>query len=255
MSQSMKGLLWKEWRMMRSFFIGMIVLCTVLFIFMSMNSGVYESLVGMITLGLIIIPASLLFSLNMEVNNIQNFLHIPQPAHKLILAKILYSMFISILYMGFLIMLLTVMDAIYDNTVFTFTGAVLYYGYIFLSLIIISMFPAAILLFMWTVHQIWKKYIHTLSIVVILALLFIFGKFERFMSETAFYQTFTHWGKVSIAGLIPDGGGSRINGELVISNELLIFHNAYVGTFIFYGLIVIILYVFSIQLMERRVEG
>src|SRR5690625_2961997 len=86
MSDAFKGLYFREWKMMRGFFIGQFVVLVVM-LFIPIGSNLTDKFLELLTLAPIIVPAAIMFSLNTEVNQMELFLHNPQSIHKLIFVK------------------------------------------------------------------------------------------------------------------------------------------------------------------------
>lgn len=235
---AIEGLLFKEWKMMKGFFIGQFVVTVILLSFSSLNPIhlAIDQLVEMLILSVIIIPAALLFSLNTEVNQLQSFLHNPHSVHKLLLAKLLYGLFAAFALLVVLTFILTIYVIFSDDapSLWKFLVSI---GSTTVNMLVLSLYPAAVLLFFWTLHQIFRTRVGGgISIVLVIALLIASSKGLSLFEESAAYKLATHWGKVF--------GTSGFQ-----------FGPAYIGVYLFFALITLLIYFASVYLIERKVEA
>lgn len=238
MNQVFKGLLFKEWKMMKGFFIGQFAVTVVLFFALSFNDITVSSveLFEMMSLGVIIIPAALLFSLNTEVNQMQAFLHNPHSIHKLLTVKLFYSLFAAVSLLVVLTIII-ISYALFDTAI---SSVLRLWITIILSsgnMLVVSIYPAVILLFLWTLHQIFRTRLGGgISLVLVVALLIASSKLLSLFGESPVYEKITHWGKVT-------------------STSGFLLGPSYTGIYLFFALVSILLYFASTYLIERKVEA
>ncbi|MEN1970308.1 hypothetical protein WMZ97_19825 [Lentibacillus sp. N15] len=239
MDHAMKGLFFKEWKMMKGFFISQFVVMALLLIFPSFSifSLRVDQLLELMVLGVIVIPAAFLFSLNTEVNQMQSFLHNPHSIHKLLSVKGMYSLFCAVSVLFVFIILITGYEFISPAFSMPIWKVWLYMLSMGIKLLVISIFVAVILLFLWTLHQIWRTYIGGgLSIVLVVALMIAGNWLFSFFVESKAFEVLTHWGKVfSTSGFMIGPG--------------------YLGVYVFYGVLTIFVYVVSAYLIDHKVEA
>src|SRR5699024_2329815 len=123
-----------------------------------------------------------------------------------------------------------------------------YLLYFILQIITVTIFPTIILFFLWTLHQIWRTYIRGLSLVAVIAVLIAGTQLLDFLHKTNFYHKATNWGLISLPiqeyTLSPFSFGvSSVFGTTI-----------YLGVYLFNGIIVILLYLISAYLLDRKVE-
>lgn len=245
MDDTLKGLLRKEWEMMKGFLIGKYLIAILLLFLLGSEVSIYNGLSSLMVAGLIIIPASVLFSLNTESNQMQAFLHNPQSAHKLLLAKLIYSAFIAAVFMVILTLSITGMELLWDVSYLSIFEVFSYVVYISFLTLVISLYPLAIILFVWTLHQIWRTYLGAgISIIFIVIMMIVAGNIFEVFRQSLLYEKLTQWGSVSFP----------INQDQLVDIELGFLGHFHLGFYLFYGLIAIILYFISAYLLDRKVE-
>ena len=197
----------------------------------------------------------MLNSLQVESRQLHLWLHSPQPASKLLMAKLvngfgalLLSLLVSIL---FVIYAGNQSLAYYDITILDWSAVSQVMGAIIFYLVHMAIYFAIWVIFYWTIHQVIKGYIGKFSIVITI-LLFIFTQWGfAWLTESKIYYLLTGWGKlpirfdqstfISMFSVPPD----VINGEI----ELL-----FLGEYLFYVLLSVGLFFLSSWLIDRKVE-
>src|SRR5690625_3990569 len=120
MSTAFKGLYFREWKMMRGFFIGQFIVLIGLF-FIPVGSNLADKLAQLLILAPIIVPAAMMFSLNTEVNQMELFLHNPQSIHKLIFVKFVNGIVLALSFVFVVMTLFVFIDllrSIFDFNIF-----------------------------------------------------------------------------------------------------------------------------------------
>lgn len=244
MDNALKGLLIKEWEMMKGFLIGKYVIAIIILLYFGSNGSMQQGLVLLMAFGFIIVPATVLFSLNTEANQMQSFLHNPQPAHRLLLAKLMYSMLIAVVFMGIDTLSITGIGIVTGtnlNTVELFTWLI----YISFTTILVSFYPLAIVLLLWTLHQIWRRYLGGgISIIFVVIVMLVGNQLLTHFRESHLYWEVTQWGSISIP----------VNLNQLPVLEFGFLASVPIGTYVFHGLIAIALYFISAYLLDRKVE-
>ncbi|MTW84634.1 hypothetical protein F3157_03050 [Virgibacillus dakarensis] len=222
------------------FFYRAVVVTAIFLIYIS-----FDSLIEVMAIGFIIVPLTVLYSLNTEANQMEAFLHNPHSVYQLLLVKFFYGFLSGASLLLVLIDFIASYGLIHD----TFNQSVLQiFGYLlFVSgqMLVISLYPAVILVFLWTLHHLFKTYIGGgISIVIIVILLVIGSSLMNMFWETATYDMLTQWGKA----IYPYQNGHLLSNGF--GNESII----YLGKYVFYAFITIILFSISAYLIDRKVE-
>ncbi|MFD1851169.1 hypothetical protein [Oceanobacillus bengalensis] len=253
MDPSFKGLYVKEWKMMRGFFLGMFLIPAFLFMF-SVNHSIVGSLVSLLAFGFLILPFSLLYSLNTEAIQLGLWLHHPGSIHRLLLIKYLNGIIFASIYLLVISIVIIIFNLMAGLTSLHGFEVVLTYFLICIQMIIVSIFPAAVILFWWTLYQWWRTYIRGLAIIAIIGVIYGCTYLITAFFTTDIFERITQWGVLSIP--------SRFAGEnaqlLDISFGLFTIDEAgmtiYLGNYIFFGVIVLLSYLLSAYLLDRKVE-
>ncbi|SHG86912.1 hypothetical protein [Ornithinibacillus halophilus] len=245
MDKAFRGLLFKEWKMMNGFLLLMSGLAVLMLVVTSYHVLSFLSgLESVFFLAIIIIPATVIYSLNSEVIQLQTFLHNPHSANKLLLSKFVFSITIFFLYILITILLFTVFEIVWD--LYSLSTFEMIYYYLFVSFVIlfVSIFFAIFGLFLWTLHQVWKVYIGKLSMVLIFLILLSTLHLSSYFTDTSFYQFITEWGYVTPFEnwVHPD-----MDIRLVASFQI--------GTFVFHGIVAVIMYFLSVYMLDRKMEA
>lgn len=242
MSTAFKGLYFREWKMMRGFFIGQFIVLIGLF-FIPVGSNLADKLAQLLILAPIIVPAAMMFSLNTEVNQMELFLHNPQSIHKLIFVKFVNGLVFALSFVLVVIFSFIVVDLIWPIFDLNSFETVIYLLGFTMRLIISSIPFMALLLFLWTLHQIFRKYLGSLfSLILVIAVLVAGTQLIVLTSQFDFYQSFIEWGTIELPYYRGHTG--------LFSNR----NTIYLGSLIFYGIISMGLYFLSTYLIDRKVE-
>ena len=197
----------------------------------------------------------MLNSLQVESRQLHLWLHNPQPASKLLIAKLvngfgalLLSLSVSIL---FVIYAGNKSLPYYDVTILDWSAVSQVMGTIIFYLVNMAIYFAIWIIFYWTIHQVIKGYIGKFSIVITILLFFFTQWGLSWITETKLYYLLTGWGKlpirfdqstfISMLSVPPD----IINGEI----QLL-----FLGEYLFSLLFSIGLFFLSSWLIDRKVE-
>lgn len=253
-SSAFRGLYIKEWKMMKGFYIGQFVVALIIVIVADAlsDASIVETLVGLLTFGFIILPGAVLYSLNTEANQLEIFLHNPQSIHKMLFVKFLNGLFFALSFLLLLAVAAVGFEMIWGTSIQSGLDSFSFLTFLVVHMIIVSVYPTVILVFLWTLHQIWRTYIHGISIVAVVLLL-IFGiQLMNLFRSTTFYEVLTKWGVISIPN---DQSGEYLSisfgpGQISGGIDATIFF----GSYVFYGLLVLLLYGVSAYLLDRKVE-
>lgn len=242
MSEAFKGLYFREWKMMRGFFIGQFIVLIVM-LCIPMGSNLADKLVQLLTLAPIIVPAAIMFSLNTEVNQMELFLHNPQSVHKLFFVKFVNGLVFALSFVFIVIILFVFVDLLWPVFDLNSFAASLYLLSFTMRLIISSIPFIALLLFLWTLHQIFRNYLGTLfSLVIVIVALVTGTQLIVLASHFDVYQSFIEWGAIELPSY------RKSSGIFINRNTI------YLGSIIFYGIISAGLYFFSTYLIDRKME-
>lgn len=242
MDDAFKGLYFREWKMMKGFFIGQFIVLFGLFL-MPWGSALPDKLIGLLIFSIIIVPAAMMFSLNTEVNQMELFLHNPQSVHKLLFVKFLNGFVFAMSYTLVVIISVIIVNMIWPT--FDPTSLEIFlYLFNFTLLMIISSIPfMALLLFLWTLHQILRKYLGVFSLIIVIIVLIAGTQLVSLVNQTDIYQTLTSWGAIKVP---------FNKGVFSLGNNIGM--TIYLGIYIFYGIISAVLYFLSVYLIDRKVE-
>lgn len=246
MNSAFKGLYFREWKMMKGFFVGQFIILLIMLL-IPWGSTLPEKLVELLLLAVIIVPAAMMFSLNTEVNQMELFLHNPQSIHKLLFVKVLNGLVFAMIYAFVLIISLILVHMIWPTFNLTIFGILLYLTSFTLQMVIISIPFMVMLLFLWALHQILRNYLRSFSLIIVIAVLIVGTQLISLVSHTDFYQIITEWGAIKTP--FNNGYSSPFVEESVNFRRTI-----YLGNYIFYGIISVIIYFISAYLIDRKVE-
>ncbi|MBP1950339.1 hypothetical protein [Virgibacillus litoralis] len=252
-SSAFRGLYIKEWKMMKGFYIGQFVFASIIVIVADAfsDASIFDSLIGLLTFGFIILPGVVLYSLNTEANQLEIFLHNPQSIHKILFVKFLNGMFFALSFLLLLAVVAVNFEMIWGASIQSGLDSFSFLLFLIINMVVVSVYPTVILVFLWTLHQICRTYIHGLSIVAVVLLLIIGVQLMSVFRSTTFYEVLT-WGVISIPN---DQSGDYLSisfgpGQFSGGVDATIFF----GSYVFYGLLVLLLYGVSAYLLDRKVE-
>ncbi|MFG6117595.1 hypothetical protein ACGTN9_20810 [Halobacillus sp. MO56] len=248
------GLWKKEWAMMKVYYF--VVLIVGLVFAIGVSGSLQEARMFMITgvvlvLHMFILSALLIYSLNREADQLQLFLHSPQSSAMLVGVKFIQSLL-------FMMVSMTIFGLI---TIFTAKQwVVLTFGELFLVALIANMFIlgqaillAVLLLFLWVIHQVLKTYLGGLSIVISIILFVAITGITSTIRSSAFYEQLVGWGdtKIKIESVSSDllsVFGVTVHGDMSGGIPLEL------GEVVAWVLAIVVLYILSIVLIDRKVE-
>ncbi len=213
--------------------------------------------ISLVILGLHIFNLAIymLNSLQVESRQMHLWLHNPQPAAKLLIAKLAngFGAFLLSLSVSILFAIYAGNQSLdyYDIVILDWSAVSQVMGTIIFYLVNIAIHFAIWVIFYWAIHQVIKGYIGKFSIVLTILLFFFVQWGFAWITETKLYYLITGWGKMpvrfeqstflSMFSVPPD----VINGEI----QLLFF-----GEYLFYVLLSIGLFFLSCWLIDRKVE-
>ncbi|HEY4602240.1 MAG TPA: hypothetical protein VIG73_13315 [Cerasibacillus sp.] len=236
------ALLYREWHMLKWFILIGSMMIILLYGF-SMDSLLSFDGRELLTFGLIMPPLIVLFSLNLEANQLAVFLHHPQSAHTLYIVKITFATFIVMLFMYFIIFIDLLKSVLTEESLHLISLNYMYlsmYAFCYLS---ISLFITTIIILLWTLHQVWRTYIGKFSLIIIVLILIGSSNLFTAFQNTSLYNTMIKWGAIKIPLSNP------------LSAEDFFNKIFYIGEWLLYGGIAIIFYMISVYLFERKVEA
>lgn len=245
MLNSYKWLLFKEWKMMKGFVIGKYILVFLLLMFSYMFDEGFslDVIVMMLMFSVIVLPAALLFNLNSESARLQLFLHNPQSIHQMLSVKIVFCTLMTACYVAIIVILLKTSELLLSLSGYEIVSNVTMTSLIYSSffLLLTSLYPAIIALFLWTLHQIWRTYIGGISILFVVVILFLGSIFIGIFQKTDIYANLTEWGPI-------------FSSDISYGNASLIVGSFHIGDMIYNGIIITVLYFISAYLIDRKVE-
>lgn len=201
-------------------------------------------------------PAYLVVSIYMEKDRMHMWLHSLQSGYSLLLAKFLTGL----AYM-FLSLLLASLVVIYSGTSLTniiaeaglSTKGLFVNGInVVIHVIGLSLYYAVWGVFFWTISLSLKKYLGKLQWLVLIPLIII-GFVSMFKWESSsLFSKLTNWGAIPLDEFIyPIVFGKGI-GEITIEGSIA--NAVYIGTYVYYAFIMLILFFIAGWIIDRKVE-
>ncbi len=235
---------------MRNFNI-IFVICLVLWIaVMARNAFSLVDFVGLLVFGLIIMPATILFSFNTESNQLQHFLHTVHSIHKQIIIKIVHGALLTISFYLICSLSIYIFYLFHNDVMSSALGLWDYLWFFCLSGLLYSFYPTAIVLVVWCLHQWFRHYVGWgLSALLLFGILYLAASLFSAFKSLAIYTNLTSWGTFSLrsngAEEIPFLVGDRTSNGLLFIDF---------GFILFYAVICVLLYFLSVYILNRKVE-
>ncbi|WP_208586332.1 hypothetical protein [Gracilibacillus suaedae] len=185
-----KGLWKKEMAMMRGFHVFMLLVFIVLtcsIIYQRQSALDENSLLGLSMMGMILLPATLLFSLNMEVHQMSMFLFLKQQISKQIHIKFLHGVFLTGLYLLVMVAMAIILK-LYEMTNYSFIQLFKLLLTAFLFNLFIAILITVSVYAAWVMHQWMKENVGFLISMFALFLVFflVIKSFEWILSFLSF---------------------------------------------------------------------
>lgn len=241
----MKGLLFKEWKMLKGFMIGMFVVL-ILFHIMAVINSVPDGVASIMMFAIAAVPLTVLYSLNTEAIQIQLFLHNPRSIHQLLLVKVINAMIIAATYLFLSTVVFTIWKYVVDyapaaSVMETFS----YLLFISFVLLLFSLYPTVIVIFLWTIHRLIRKVTGgSIGFILVVILLVVGNELMMGLRGSSVYGQLTNWGEVSHALVIDHGAIS----------PFVFFDHIYIGVILFHTLVGLLIYFGATYVLDRKVE-
>jgi hypothetical protein len=191
-------------------------------------------------------------SLQAEAKHLHLWLHTSHSASGLLLAKLLTGMIgflfsFSISGMFAYIGLLKLRGVYFSEETWE-TILVLKSGlFVGINVALLSIYLAIWLVFYWTIYQLLKRFMTKFSGLVIVMISFFVTWMGKLFQKTVLYEKLTKWGYVDIAVF----GNIPLERKYVMMEKMGQFP---IGTFVYYSVIAIGLFILSAWLIDRKVE-
>lgn len=189
-------------------------------------------------------------SLNKEADKLHLWLHNPQPARNLLLAKLLNGLF-SMLVSLTVVSLFTLIIA-----KITIANPLVEWGYIWefsifilLNLIGASIYIGVWVALAWIVYRVLKNIIGKWAWLGVLGVLIIPSPLLEKFSETKLYHLLTNWGPIELGSLQQLQKLSSEIPNLTTSGSIIP-----VGYYVFHLVIIILVFMLSSWLLDNKVE-
>lgn len=254
------GLLKKEWRISKLWIwttVGIVIAVNIVAYLLALK---YDEPVAMFVPSLIVTCLHAFYmlmfmalSLQTEAKRLHLWLHTPQPAFRLVSAKLLIA-FASMLISLFVSALFTYIaslgvkeryfyEKIWNDELFIESGAL---AVLYIALLSIHM--AVWFLLCWAIYRIGKQMIAKLSGLIVTLIYFLLGwLFSSFM-KTNVYEWLTEWGKIAVPGAVFKYDAAE--GWIMIEKM----ETMPIGAVVFYGIMAVLAFCASIWLIDRKVE-
>ncbi|MCA0970520.1 hypothetical protein LCM20_07980 [Halobacillus litoralis] len=194
---AMKGIWKKEWLMMRGYYLTAMTFNILWLVFAPTimgNSPYLSTPTALILIHLFYMSGLLIYSFNREADHMEQTLHSPLSGYHIAGVKIFQS-FIFFTASLLLVILVGMVSARYE-TILTLPQIFTAFSQLALFVIGIAISLAIILFFLWSLHQVMKKYIGGFSVVICIVLFFCIAAFLTWIQDTAFYQALLSVGPV-----------------------------------------------------------
>jgi hypothetical protein len=254
------GLLKKEWRISKVWIfttVGIVIAVNIVAYLLSLK---YDEPITMFVPSLIVTCLHAFYmlmfmalSLQTEAKRLHLWLHTPQPAFRLVSAKLIIA-FGSMLVSLFASTLFTYIaslgikeryfhEKMWNHELFIESGALAA-----LSIALLSIHLAVLFLLYWVIYRICKQMISKLAGPVVTLAYFLIGwLFSSFM-QTNVYEWLTEWGKIAMPGVAFKYNATE--GWIMIEKM----ETMPIGVVVFYGIMDVLVFCASVWLIDRKVE-
>ncbi|BDG46211.1 hypothetical protein [Parageobacillus sp. KH3-4] len=254
------GLLKKEWRISKVWIfttVGIVIAVNIVAYLLSLK---YDEPITMFVPSLIVTCLHAFYmlmfmalSLQTEAKRLHLWLHTPQPAFRLVSAKLIIA-FGSMLVSLFVSTLFTYIaslgikeryfhEKMWNHELFIESGALAA-----LSIALLSIHLAVLFLLYWVIYRICKQMISKLAGPVVTLAYFLIGwLFSSFM-QTNVYEWLTEWGKIAMPGVAFKYNATE--GWIMIEKM----ETMPIGVVVFYGIMDVLVFCASVWLIGRKVE-
>lgn len=254
------GLLKKEWRISKVWIfttVGIVIAVNIVAYLLSLK---YDEPITMFVPSLIVTCLHAFYmlmfmalSLQTEAKRLHLWLHTPQPAFRLVSAKLIIA-FGSMLVSLFVSTLFTYIaslgikeryfhEKMWNHELFIESGALAA-----LSIALLSIHLAVLFLLYWVIYRICNQMISKLAGPVVTLAYFLIGwLFSSFM-QTNVYEWLTEWGKIAMPGVAFKYNATE--GWIMIEKM----ETMPIGVVVFYGIMDVLVFCASVWLIGRKVE-
>jgi len=251
-----KGLLQKEYHLGKKGVLISLILLAFYFLLAIGISYKYEQTPIMLVLGMVALGFHTFFmivylfnSLNTESKNLWLWLHNPQSAKRLLLAKLLNGLFALLVSLAFNSIFVwyagtKALNELNQNIYWSDITKI--FSIIIFHIIAYSIYLGIWLMFAWTIHHVMKRYIGKLSGLVVLLVFFIPTWGVDKITSLPFIQSFMELGKIDISFKLLNNLPKQINVDADPS--------LYIGNYLFYLIIIVAVFLLTSWLIDRKVE-
>lgn len=250
------GLLKKEFRVTRALLLSVIAfdLLVMIGIFLAAARWEVPYLVpgiggGLAFMHVFFLPLYLLISLNSEGSKLHLWLHNPQSGNRLLGAKILnglLALLLSLGVVGFLSLIAYYMEP--SNIQLPIDNVWLLGFYILTGILAAGISMGVWVTFYWTFYQVLKTYIRRWALLLVLMLMGLVSWFTAWFSDTRLSEILFDWGYVQF----PSPLSMEITQEAFeLSTSTVPFP---IGGVVFDAIILVVIFIFSSWLLDRKVE-
>ncbi|AEH46929.1 hypothetical protein [Parageobacillus thermoglucosidasius] len=254
------GLLKKEWRISKLWIfttVGIVIAVNIVAYLLSLK---YDEPLVMFVPSLIVtclhdfyMLMFMALSLQTEAKRLHLWLHTPQPAFRLVGAKLviafgsmLISLFVSALFTY--IALLAVKERyfhakMWNHALFIEKGAL-----VVLSIMLLSIHIAILGLLYWVIYRICKQMIPKMAWLAVTLAYFLIGWLFLSFMQTDVYEWLTEWGKIAVPGAVFKYDAAE--GWIMIEKMEMM----PIGVIVFYGMMDVLIFCASVWLIDRKVE-
>ncbi|OQP01499.1 hypothetical protein IC801_09715 [Geobacillus sp. 44B] len=254
------GLLKKEWRISKMWIIttvGIVIAVNIVAYLLALK---YDEPITMFVPSLIVTCLHAFYmlifmalSLQTEAKRLHLWLHTPQPAFRLVSAKLLIA-FGSLLVSLFVSALFTYIasleikeryfhEEMWNHELFIQSGVLAV-----LSIMLLSIHMAVWCLFYWVIYRICKQMFAKLSGLIVALIYFLLGWLFSLFMKTNVYEWLTGWGKIAMPGVMFKYNTTE---EWIMIEKI---ETMSIGAVVFYGIMAVLVFCASIWLIDRKVE-
>lgn len=251
-----QGLLRKEFRQSRIWLFAGLMLLIPGSMVSYYNSGLSFNF-NMVGFGIFLIGSHFAYmglymfsSLNKEADKLHLWLHNPQPAKNLLLAKLLsalFSMLISLTVVS--LFTLTIAKITILNPPIAWSNIWQFVTFILLNIVAASIYISMWVILAWTVYKVLKNMIGNWAWLGGIGVFIIPSPLLEKFSQTSVYKFLTGWGPIELSFLQPFEKLSSEIANISTSGSLIT-----VGYYVFHLVIIILLFLLSSWLLDNKVE-
>ncbi|GGH74022.1 hypothetical protein JOD43_000190 [Pullulanibacillus pueri] len=197
-------------------------------------------------------------SLQKERKKLHLWLHNPLPGYSLLLAKLVSGLMAMTITL-FLCCVVVFIGLNFQNDfreifdVFTWPNIISTGLFSLINIYLLALDFCIWFIFLWVIYRMLSRRLGGLiSFIISLALFCLLVYLENLLAKTHVYDVLTHWGRISIVDIV---SGFNFNFSLDPGSHIPADTTAfYLGSYVFEAIIVIILFLISSWILDKKIE-